>query len=61
MKTRMLSTIVLLSLLAVGRLTAGPADKPHKGSTEFERMKSLAGTWKGKADMGEGPMEFTVE
>jgi len=61
MKTTTLSTIVLLSLLAVGRLTAGPADKPHKGSAEFERLKTLAGTWKGKTDMGEGPMEFTVE
>ena len=61
MKTKMLATLVLLSLLAIGRLTAGPADKPHKGSAEFERMKSLVGTWKGKADMGEGPMEFTVE
>jgi len=24
-------------------------------------MKTLVGTWKGKADMGQGPMEFTVE
>jgi len=61
MKTRTLSTMVLLSLLAIGRMTAGPTDKPHKGSAEFERMKSLAGTWKGKTDMGEGTMEFTVE
>src|SRR5438046_5351727 len=61
MKTKMLPALVLFSLLAIGRLTAWPADKPHKGSAEFERMKSLAGTWKGKADMGEGPMEFTVE
>ena len=24
---------------------------PKKGSAEFERMKSLVGTWKGKTDM----------
>jgi len=24
-------------------------------------MKSLVGTWKGNADMGQGPMDFTVE
>ena len=40
---------------------AAPPDKPHQGSPEFERMKSLAGTWKGKADMGDGAREITVE
>jgi hypothetical protein len=24
-------------------------------------MKSLVGTWKGRADMGQGPMDFTIE
>src|SRR5689334_2395325 len=33
---------------------------PKKGSAEFERMKSLVGTWKGKTDMGQGPVEITV-
>jgi hypothetical protein len=61
MKTKIPATLLWLSLLAMGGLSAGPADKPHKGSTEFERMKSLVGTWKGKADMGDGPVEFTVE
>lgn len=61
MKTRTLSTVVLLSLAVAGRLWAGPPEKPQRGSAEFERVKSLVGTWKGKADMGEGPMEFTVE
>ena len=61
MKTKTLSVIALLSLLVLGRLAAGPADKTSKGSAEMERMKSLVGTWKGTADMGQGPMEFTVE
>src|SRR5262245_55615930 len=37
---------------------AAPAKKP---SAEFERMKTLVGTWTGKTDMGQGPMEITVK
>jgi hypothetical protein len=54
--------ISVLSLLAIsGQLFAGEAQAMPKTSSEFERMKSLVGTWKGKADMGQGMMEFTVE
>jgi hypothetical protein len=34
--------------------------EPKKGSAEFERMKTLVGIWKGKTDMGEGPMDVTI-
>src|SRR5258708_228538 len=51
----------LLSLTMLGRLSAAQPETPYQGSTEFERMKTLVGTWKGKTDMGEGPMDFTVE
>jgi len=34
--------------------------QPYKGSKEFERIKTLAGTWKGKMDMGQGPMDMAV-
>jgi len=34
--------------------------QPKKGSAEFEKMKTLIGTWKGKTDMGQGPMDVTV-
>jgi hypothetical protein len=27
---------------------------------EFEKMKSLVGTWQGKCDMGQGPVDMTV-
>lgn len=40
---------------------AGDAPKPKKGSPEFERMKTLVGTWAGKADMGDGPIDLTVQ
>ena len=33
---------------------------PKPSSPEFERMKSLVGTWSGKCDMGQGPIEMTV-
>ncbi len=32
----------------------------HAGSPELERVKALAGTWKGKTDMGQGEQEMTV-
>jgi hypothetical protein len=41
------------------------ADEPQRkaapASPEFERMKSLVGTWQGTADMGQGPVEMTVQ
>jgi hypothetical protein len=38
-----------------------PAKAAGKSSAEFERMKSLVGTWQGTADMGQGPVEMTVQ
>ena len=61
MKTK-LSTVCTALLLA-GSLGLGaeqPA-KPTPPSAEFERMKALVGTWKGKTDMGQGPVELTVQ
>src|SRR6266704_1082154 len=55
------SVVVLMLLAMAGWLSAAQPEKPYQGSAEFERMKALAGTWKGKTDMGQGPMEFTVE
>ena len=57
-KIPFLIAIVLLNTLA---LTNGQQHEQTKASPEFARMKTLAGTWKGKADMGQGSMEFTVE
>ena len=34
--------------------------EPKKGSAEFEKMKTLVGTWKGKTDMGQGPIDMTI-
>src|SRR5436190_11755683 len=61
MKTNI--TLLGASLLLVATLVANadglPKAKP--GSVEFERMKTLVGTWTGKADMGQGPVEMTSQ
>src|SRR5262249_34832402 len=56
------------TLLAAALLLATPlwlsADEPAKPKTvsaEFERMKALIGTWQGKTDMGQGPIDLTVQ
>jgi hypothetical protein len=59
MKT--LTLIAALLATAPVWATAAQDEKPRQASAEFERMKTLVGTWKGKADMGQGMMEFTVE
>ena len=56
-----LCTTALLLIAAASELFAAELKSSHQASSEFERMKSLVGSWKGKADMGGGPMEFTVE
>jgi hypothetical protein len=50
----------LLLATAVG-LTAGEPAKAKPGSPAFERMKTLVGTWKGKTDMGQGPIDLTLQ
>lgn len=60
MKTKITAFTALL-LLAI--CTSAPAAEPpaaKPGSPEFERMKTLVGTWQGKADMGQGPVDMTV-
>ena len=55
MKTPLISFCATLLLVAPALLNAADAPKPKTGSPEFERMKTLVGTWKGKTDMGQGP------
>jgi hypothetical protein len=61
MKTRISAAILTLTL-STGLWCSAAEQAPQKpGSAEFERLKSLVGTWKGKADMGQGPIEMTVQ
>ena len=61
MKTK-LTTLCAALLLAVSFNTfANENGQPKAGSAEFERMKTLVGTWTGKADMGHGLIDMTIQ
>ncbi|MBI3192181.1 MAG: hypothetical protein HYZ36_05895 [Pedosphaera parvula] len=63
MKTRFTSAcamLLLASALGLQAAEVGNPQKPKPGSPEFERMKSLVGTWTGKTDMGQGPVDITM-
>ena len=61
MKTKITSVCATLMLAASVCLHAEESAKQKPGSPEFERMKTLVGTWKGKTDMGQGPIEITMQ
>ncbi len=61
MKAKITVYCVTLLLASSAWLSAEDVPAPKKGSPEFERMKTLVGTWKGKTDMGQGPVELTVQ
>lgn len=58
MNAKIVSATLLLAVSIFGN-AAEPA-KPKPASPEFERMKTLVGTWAGKTDMGEGPVDITI-
>src|SRR3954470_21715927 len=60
MNIKITSLCTALLLAAFAGLNA---DEPTKkaGSPEFERMKSMIGTWTGKTDMGQGPVDMTIQ
>jgi len=61
MKTQITSYCAMLLLAASCCLNAAEAEKPKAASAEFEKMKTLVGTWKGTADIGQGPVELEVQ
>src|SRR5687768_4730370 len=61
-------TSICAALLLAGSLSTiaenssqPPAQVQKESSAEFERMKTLVGTWAGKTDMGQGPIEMTLQ
>ncbi len=60
MNTKITAYCATLLLATAAWLNAAEPEKPKAGSAEFERMKTLVGTWQGKADMGQGPVDMTV-
>jgi hypothetical protein len=62
MKTKMIMLGAATLLLAVSfNVRAEEAAKSKATSPEFDRMKSLVGQWKGKTDMGQGPIDLTMQ
>jgi hypothetical protein len=60
MKTKITSYCATLLLAACVASNAAEQTK-QPTSPDFERMKSLVGTWTGKTDMGQGPIEMSVQ
>ena len=61
MKTKLTSVCTALLLAASLRANAGEAQNTKPGSIEFDRMKTLVGSWTGKTDMGQGPIDITLQ
>ncbi len=61
MKTKIITLTATLLLATLALTRAGEPPKSAPTSAEFERMKSLVGTWKGMADMGQGPVEMVQQ
>lgn len=61
MKTKITSLCATLLLAASAWIQAAEPTAEKKASPEFERMKTLVGTWAGKSDMGQGPVDMTME
>ena len=56
-----ITTVCATVILATSAwLNASEPAKPKPASPEFERMKTLVGTWQGKTDMGQGPIDVNV-
>jgi len=61
MKTKMTSMSAALLLAAAVAMNAAETPQAKPSSPEFERMKSLVGTWKGTVDIGQGPVEMVSQ
>ncbi len=61
MNTKITSICASLLLAATAVLSAGEPPKPAPSSPQLEKLKTLAGTWQGKADIGQGPIDMIVQ
>jgi hypothetical protein len=61
MKTKLTVVCTAALLATLLWLNAGETGKPQSSSPEFERMKTLVGPWTGQTDMGQGPVDMTVQ
>jgi hypothetical protein len=63
MNVKLTSLCTALSLAASLSVLGAENDKAKTktDSAEFTRMKALVGAWTGKADMGQGPIDMTIQ
>ena len=64
MKTKLTSlctALLLAASLCANAAETGKTDKAKTDSAEFARMKTLVGSWTGKADLGQGPIDMTIQ
>lgn len=61
MKTPIIAVVATLILASLVPARALDIPQPKPASAEFERLKSLVGTWKGTTDMGQGPVEIVSQ
>ena len=61
MKTTLTAVCTALLLAVSFYANAAESPTPKPASPEFERMKSLVGSWTGKTDMGQGPVDLTLQ
>ena len=59
--TSLCASLVLAATACLQAGDASPYGQAKPGSAELERMKTLVGTWTGKVDMGQGPVEMNLE
>jgi len=60
MKNKLITLTASLFLAVAVGAHAEDAKAAKTGSPEFERMKNLVGSWSGKVDMGQGPVDLTA-
>ena len=59
MKTILMSALCLISATSWSGAAEHPDSQPT--SAEFQRLKTLVGTWRGQTDIGQGPIEMSVQ
>src|SRR4051812_44633471 len=61
MNTKLSSVCATFLLTTSLWATAGEPGTLKQASPELERVKALVGTWQGTTDMGQGPIDITVQ
>ncbi|HTG43493.1 MAG TPA: hypothetical protein VK633_03065 [Verrucomicrobiae bacterium] len=60
MKNKLFTICTSILLMSTASMS-GDETRAAQASKDFARMKTLVGAWKGQTDMGQGPIEMTVQ